>query len=69
MERQSFTREQEEWLCYLIGEWYLFWKGKICDKNGTHSLGKAKEHLKAIICNDEELFRSTFPFYVFKEKD
>ena len=56
MSRPEFTKEQEDWLCYMIGEWYLLWKNRICGKDGTHSLGIAKEQLKALFCNDKEFF-------------
>lgn len=49
MNRPEFTREQEDWLCYVLDEWYLYWKNKICE--GEHRLGFAKEILKAVFCN------------------
>ena len=53
MKEIKFTRKQEDYLCYLIGEWYLFWKDHIvCHSDKTHRLGVAKEDLKAMICND-----------------
>lgn len=56
----EFTREQEDWLCYEIGEWYLDWKHSMavhladCETKcncGQHRLGVAKEMLKMRICN------------------
>jgi len=66
--RPEFTREQEDWICYQIGEWYLDWKDKIIlnsfstdekivfdpAKAFTHELGIAKEHLKEILCHKKE---------------
>lgn len=51
----SLTREQQDEICYLIGEWYLEWKHKILsDHPGQHRLGVAKEQLKDMICNIEK---------------
>ncbi len=52
MNRPEFTREQEDWLCEIIGDWYLYWKNRICE--GEHRLGPAKEHLKTLICDKED---------------
>ena len=49
-ERMNLTQEQEEELCYIIGEWYMEWKVKITD--GQHRLGYAKEELKQRICKE-----------------
>jgi hypothetical protein len=68
MERPTFTTDQENWICEVIGDWYLAWKHKICHKDGTHNLGRAKEQLKALICNDVEFFRSEFAFYQLNEE-
>jgi hypothetical protein len=46
----KFTEEQQDYLCEVIGEWYLKWKGKITPNHQPHSLGIAKEELKAMIC-------------------
>ena len=52
-QRPNFTREQEEWMCYQIGEWYLEWKIKMIDwDNKTHMLGFAKEMLKKRLCDN-----------------
>lgn len=69
MKRPEFTREQEDWICEIIGDWYLNWKDKMCSKDGTHNLGRAKEHLKALICNDKEFFSAIFPFYLLKDEE
>lgn len=29
MNRPEFTREQEDWICFLIDEWYKTWEGEI----------------------------------------
>lgn len=51
MKRPHFTKEQEYWICHQIGDWYLHWKNRIADyETKTHSLGYAKEHLKAMLC-------------------
>ena len=45
------TQEQEERICYLIGEWYLEWRKELVNyENKTHRLGEAKENLKKILC-------------------
>lgn len=58
----DFTREQEDWICYQIGEWYIQYKNKMtehvgnckgCDC-GTHILGAAKEMLKIRLCGQEK---------------
>ena len=51
MNRPKFTEEQENWLCEIIGDWYLSWKKRIA--NGEHRLGYAKEELKELICGNE----------------
>lgn len=52
--RPEFTREQEDWICYQIGEWYLEWKNKIVSGECCHKLGIAKEHLKMILCEKDK---------------
>jgi hypothetical protein len=47
----NLTRQQEDAICYIIGEWYLSWKNKITYIGGEHKLGIAKENLKSMICN------------------
>jgi hypothetical protein len=50
MNRPQFTNEQRDYICYMIGEWYLDWKYRIADyKTHTHSLGYAKEKLKDML--------------------
>ena len=52
--QESFTREQIDFICYQIGDWYLEWKERIITdlEQGTHRLGYAKEQLKTMICGD-----------------
>lgn len=52
--QKSFTREQIDFICFQIGEWYVNWKERIVVdlKGGTHGLGYAKEQLKEMICGD-----------------
>lgn len=52
--QESFTPEQIDHICYMIGDWYIEWKDRIVmDINqGTHRLGFAKEQLKSLICGD-----------------
>lgn len=51
MKRPELTKEEEEWICYKIGQWYIDWKDKIVSKDVCHRLGVAKEELKKILCN------------------
>lgn len=49
----SFTYEQIDHICYMIGEWYMDWRDCITDPpGGVHKLGYAKEKLKSMICGD-----------------
>jgi hypothetical protein len=51
--QQSFTSEQLDFLCYMLDEWYLEWKGKILTGNeDRHRLGYAKELLKSKLCGE-----------------
>ena len=54
--QQSFTREQADFICYIIGKWYLLWKDEILVHNGstTHRLGIAKEALKKMLVGGGE---------------
>ncbi len=53
MKRPEFTREQEDWICYAIGEWYLQWKNGITSPGIPHNFGFAKEDLKMLLfCGD-----------------
>lgn len=54
MTKIKLTKEQEIEICYLIGEWYLFWKNKIVDNGCMHRLGVAKKDLKMMICEDTD---------------
>jgi hypothetical protein len=47
---RSFTPEQQDFICWQIGEWYLMMKTLL---EGTHNLGYMKEKLKTMICGDE----------------
>ena len=67
MKRPEFTKDQENWMCEVIGDWYLNWKHRISNKDGTHHLGVAKEQLKALLCDDKEFFMAEFPFHQLKE--
>ena len=53
MKRPEFTREQEDWLCWIIGEWYLLCKNTICSTGEPHNLGFAVNNLKDILCDIE----------------
>ncbi len=48
--RPEFTREQEDWLCYVLDDWYLEWKSKMTDNGEPHMLGIAKEQFKNTLC-------------------
>ncbi len=50
----SFTPEQIDHICYMIGDWYCEWQRKmwVDGKPNQHWLGVAKEQLKAMICGD-----------------
>lgn len=51
---RKFTKQQVEFICYQIGEWYVKWKNQLVDyENRTHRLGYAKEDLKTIICGED----------------
>ncbi len=54
MKRPEFTQEQLDWLCFIIGDWYLIWKHKMTDNEKTHRLGYAKEQLKLMIYEYED---------------
>lgn len=51
MKDVGLTYEQEEEICYAIGEWYLDWKGRMTENHVPHCLGIAKEELKERICH------------------
>lgn len=50
MNRPEFSKDQEYWLCDVIGGWYLAWKNAITKPGTEHQLGFAKELLKQMIC-------------------
>jgi hypothetical protein len=47
--QKSLTREQMEFICYQIGDWYLMMKPLL---EGQHNLGHMKEKLKTMICGE-----------------
>jgi hypothetical protein len=49
MKRPEFTQEQIDYICYVIGDWYLEWKHKIVLDGAEHRLGHAKELLKEML--------------------
>lgn len=52
---RKFTKQQVDFICYQIGEWYVQWKNQLVDyETRTHRLGQAKEALKERICGLEE---------------
>ena len=53
MNKPKFTKEQEYWLCYEIGEWYLDWKNE-CKDDCCCYLGFARENLKQRICREKD---------------
>lgn len=51
---KKFTKQQVDFICDQIGEWYVQWKNQLVDyETRTHRLGFAKEELKARICGEE----------------
>ena len=51
---RKFTKQQVDFICYQIGEWYVQWKNQLVDyENKQHRLGYAKELLKERICGEE----------------
>ena len=54
MKKITLSREQEDYICYVIGEWYVKWKMR--DLNS--SIGYAKEELKHMICDPQEEYVS-----------
>jgi len=52
---RKFTKQQVDFICYQIGEWYVQWANQLVDyEDRTHRLGQAKEALKERICGLEE---------------
>jgi hypothetical protein len=51
---KKFTKQQVDFICYQIGEWYVQWKNQLVDyDNKQHRLGYAKELLKERICGED----------------
>ncbi len=52
--QESFTREQIDFICWQIGDWYIEWENKmwVDGKPNQHWLGVAKEQLKTMVCGD-----------------
>jgi hypothetical protein len=51
----KFTKQQVDFICYQIGDWYMQWRDQLVDyKTRTHRLGAAKEALKERFCSLEE---------------
>ncbi len=50
---QPLTYKQEDFICWQIGEWYLYWKNNLTDPYVPHKLGYAKEQLKEMLCSGE----------------
>ena len=50
MNKLNLTEEQEDAICDIIGQWYLMYK----DKDLNSCIGRAKEHLRDMICGVEE---------------
>lgn len=46
---QKFTNEQRDWICYMIGEWYLHWVTRMTQPGCPHKLGRATEDLKQLL--------------------
>jgi hypothetical protein len=52
---RKFTKQQVDFICYQIGDWYMQWRDQLVDyKTRTHRLGAAKEALKERFCSLEE---------------
>ena len=50
---EKLTVEQQDRICWLIGDWYLHIKNNLVNyEQKTLKLGYAKEILKAMICED-----------------
>lgn len=51
---RKFTKQQVDFICDQIGEWYVQWRDQLVDyDNKQHRLGYAKELLKERICGEE----------------
>jgi hypothetical protein len=52
---RKFTKQQVDFICYQIGDWYMQWRDQLVDyDNKQHRLGYAKEALKERFCSLEE---------------
>ena len=52
---RKFTKQQVDFICYQIGDWYMQWRDQLVDyETRTHRLGAAKEALKERFCSLEE---------------
>lgn len=59
----KFTREQEDWICFQVGEWYLKYKHRITFHTrgcagcscSEHYLGSAAQNLKDRLLNYLEI--------------
>lgn len=50
----NLTKEDEIQICYIIDDWYLYWKNHMTDSGVQNSLGIAKEQLKEVICEGKK---------------
>lgn len=51
--KPNFTQEQKDFICWQIGEWYVGLKDHLVNYDErTHCLGRAKELLKLMVCDD-----------------
>ena len=47
---KKFTKQQVDFICYQIGDWYMQWRDQLVDYEArTNRLGFAKEELKTRI--------------------
>ena len=52
---RKFTKQQVDFICYQIGQWYVQWENQLVNyETRTHRLGQAKEALKERICSLEK---------------
>ena len=52
---KKFTKQQVDFICDQIGDWYMQWRDQLVDyETRTHRLGAAKEALKERFCSLEE---------------
>lgn len=52
MKKPKFTREEENWICFALDDWYLTYKGVIQYSPGD--FGYVKEILKLRLCDYPE---------------